>query len=177
MMEANPRSESRFEMTTPTQPKPPSAPTGQNAPANTPGKRGRKPGQMPKARPDLPANVFDISEVAEEQRVEHKRRREERSDQQKALDKLVADMYQKWIAAGRPTNWADMPIHEWTLPTTYADDAEFFLRKAASLHGRKLVFGHKVEFEKDGKKYTTLPFAVIARQQRTPRGARSDSDE
>lgn len=134
--------------------------------------RGRKPGQKPKERKPLPADVFNIVEVSEENRVEHKRRREERSDQQKGIDKLVADMYVKWVNAGRPTNWADMPIHRWTLPTRYVEDAEFLLRKAAQLHGRKLIYGHKPVV--DGN--TTLPFAVIARTARTPKGTSSVDD-
>ncbi len=146
-----------------------------NPPAET-GKRGRKPGGIAKPRPPLPADVFNIVEVSEEKRVEHKRRREERSDQQKGIDKLVADMYTKWINAGRPTNWADMPVHRWDLPTTYAEDAEFLLRKGAQLHGRKLIFGHKEEYEKDGVKRSVLPFAVIARSQRTPRGTTESRD-
>lgn len=148
--------------------------TAEKGGEKTPRKRGRKPGQQPKARPEIPDDEFNfIKQVAEEDRVDHKRRREDRSEKQKGIDEVVRANFEDWKAAGCPANWADMPVITWDVSPSFAEEAEFMLRKAAGLYGRKLVFGQKEpSTEYPGK--ITLPFCVIARP---PRKERSSSDE
>lgn len=141
---------------------------------NTEGKRrgrGRKPGQQPKDRPEIPSDLLNFKQVDESERVQHKRRREERTDQQQAFDQLVADAYDEWIEADMPTNWADMPITLWEGPITYEEHVEFYLRKAAGFYGRKIMFGHRTYTDPDGNIVddrekalnVSLPFVVMAR--------------
>lgn len=149
--------------------KPAAAPQAPKSDTPAQAKRGRKPGVPAKERAVIPAEHFKMVAVPAAERVTHKRRREDRTPQQIEVDNAVAEVYDNWVEAGRPANWADMPITLWPVPKTYADDAEFLLRKAAALHGRKLVFGQRVEEDVDGIIMVTLPYCVIARPERKPK--------
>ena len=122
--------------------------------------RGRKAGVAPKERKDIPEDQFTIVTLSEEKRAEHKRRKEERKPKQKAVDKVVYDTYKLWVEAGRPTNWADMPVQNWPVAAEYEEDALFMLRKACLLYGRRLVLGQPPEDE------IGITFCVVARPER-----------
>lgn len=126
--------------------------------------RGRPKGPLQtKERPDIPDDEFVISTLTEEQRAEHKRRKEERKPKQKAVDKVVFETYAKWVEAGRPTNWVDMPVQNWPVSPQHEENALFMLRKACLLYGRKLVLGQVPEGQKG------ISFCVIARPARKPK--------
>lgn len=148
---------------------------GDGKPAKS--KRGRKPGQVITKRRELPDDEFDFAEVSADDRVKHKRRREERSEKQQAIDATVLENYNEWVAAGMPTNWADMPVITWTVSDEFVDDAEFMLRKAAALFGRKISWGQREPetretIDENGNRVqeptgrTVIPFCIIARPQR-----------
>jgi hypothetical protein len=104
--------------------------------------RGRKAGIPAKPRPPIPNDQFAITIPSADTRVKFKRRREERGAQQEAVDDLVAAVYTDWVKAGKPFNWADMPSRVWPVGKTHADNAQFMLRKACTLHGRRLYSGN-----------------------------------
>jgi hypothetical protein len=135
-----------------------------------PKRRGRKPGQKIEKRREIPDEVFDgFAEVAEDDRAAHRRRREERSEKQQALDATVLENYNQWRAAGMPTNWADMPVITWTVPDSYVEDAEFMLRKSAGLYGRKISWGQREsELDNEGNPNgrTVIPFCIVAKPRR-----------
>lgn len=122
--------------------------------------RGRKAGQPPKERPEIPDDEFVIETLSEAQRAEHKRRKEERKPKQKAVDKVVFDTYAAWVEAGRPTNWVDMPVQNWPVSAQHEENALFMLRKACLLYGRKLVLGQPPEGQHG------ISFCVVARPAR-----------
>lgn len=135
--------------------------------------RGRKPGSVAKVRAELPPEAFVMEEVKEDERGTVRRIRVERTPQQIAIDKRVLAVYREWVADGRPTKWTDMPVKNWPLDAKYVEDALFFLGKAATLHGVKLVIGNVSNIDPittkpypDGK--TRIPFCVIARAKKTP---------
>jgi hypothetical protein len=133
-------------------------------------KRGRKPGQVIQKRADIPDEEFEsFGYVPEDDRVKHKRRREERSEKQQGIDQMVAENYQEWVAAGMPTNWADMNVITWTISDKFVDDAEFMLRKAAALYGRKISWGQREAEMRDGQPTgrTIIPFCIIAKPVRS----------
>lgn len=141
-------------MSTPTQTRPAAPGLPASAPASNTGAsqegapkprsgRGRRPGTQPKERPAIPADLFVIEEVAEEERGKFKRAREERSAEQQAVDTMVMETYKKWKDAGRPKAWGRMPIRRWQLPPNLVDTATFLLGKAAALHGLRLYYGQK----------------------------------
>ena len=114
--------------------------------------RGRRMGTQSKERQEIPADEFDITELSEESRSDFKRVREERKDQQKSIDNLVKTYYNKWVTAGRPTNWHDMPVCTWTVSRRYYEDAEFYLNKAAQFLGRRLIHGNVTYLDAEGNK-------------------------
>lgn len=155
--------------------------TETTSPANASdkGKRGRKPGQEIKKRPDLSADSLGgMQYVAADQRFKHRRRREDLTPQEESLVKVAMENYQSWVDAGSPANWNDMPIIAWPVTPSDADNAEFKLRKAVGVIGRKLALGQKEPqyvtnengdfvLDENGKKIATgmvlIPFCVIAR--------------
>lgn len=122
------------------------AQASQNRPAQNQGSTqgGSKKGQRGKPREvqQFPADAFQIKRpqtVAE--RSEYKRKRVERSDQQKLVDGLVWDIYQDWINAGRPRKFVDIPLAVWPVPLNLEEDARHMLQKAATLFQRTLRYG------------------------------------
>lgn len=128
--------------------------------------RGRRPGIPAKERAAIPLDEFKVTVVAEDNRAEFKRRRDDRSDEQTKVDGLIKDMYRAWIEAGSPVVWADLPIRTWTIATEHAENALFLLRKAARFLDRKLWFGNIEEKQIDGKKVTVIPFGVTSIEAR-----------
>ncbi len=148
----------------PATPRPPS-PTPPSTPANSAQNkgtgRGRKPGTPAKERPAIPSDMFVIEEVAEENRGQFKRRREERTEDQVRVDNTVMDVFKKWQAAGGPRAWGRCPVFVWALPKDLVETAEFLLGKAAMLHGVKIFYGQK-GIIKDNK--YQLSFTVVSRK-------------
>lgn len=128
------------------------------------GKRGRKPGVQPKERAPLPANAFRVRMLTtEESRANVKRKRIERSDDQKKVDKLVFDNWKQWIESGMPMNWVDMPVIEWPVPKAHYEDAMFMMTKACTLYGRKPIYGDIHEEVYEGEVCIVIPFCIITR--------------
>jgi hypothetical protein len=128
--------------------------------------RGRKPGSKARERQQLPADAFVMEEIPEEERGQYRRIRVERSEQQQKIDAKVLDTWRKWNEAGQPAKWDDMPIQFWLVPNRYAEDALFYLDKAAKFHGKKLVLGH-VDKAKDKPGNTRIPFCVVNRPRKS----------
>lgn len=120
------------------------------------GQRGK-----PRQVQQFPADAFKIKRpqtVAE--RAEFKRKREERSDQQKIVDGLVWDVYQDWLNADKPTKFVDIPLAVWPVRPQLEEDARHMLQKAAVLFQRTLRYGDCPT--KDGE--VQLAFYVIDRR-------------
>lgn len=142
-------------MTTPTQ----SVTAGNTATANQ-GKRG-------KARQvqTFPKDEFQLERPASvQERAEFKRKRAERSEQQKAVDAMVWGVYQDWLAAGEPRKFVDIPIAVWPVSVNLEDDARHMLNKAAVLFQRTIRFGDCPVVTVEGKKKVKLSFYVVDRK-------------
>ena len=128
---------------------------GSNAGAAGKGGRGKK-----RDVQQFPADEFKLirpSTVAE--RAEYKRKREDRSEQQKAVDGMVWAVYQDWLDAGMPRKFVDIPLAVWPVSPKLEDDARHMLQKAAVLFQRTLRYGDTPT--KDGKVH--LAFYVVDR--------------
>lgn len=145
-------------MSTPAQATPGSRPgTPGSAPA---GQRGK-----PRKVQTFPADEFQLKRpgtVAE--RSEYKRKREERSEQQKAVDAMVWKVYQDWVDAGSPRKFVDIPIAVWPLSLNLEEDGRHMLGKAAALFQRTLRYGDCPTVTVDGKKKVELSFYVLDRR-------------
>jgi hypothetical protein len=130
--------------------------------------RGRKPGSKARVRATLPPEAFVMETVEADDRGKLRRVRVERDAQQIAIDTKVLSCYKEWVAAGKPDKWTDAPITSWPIEKKYADDALFFLHKAADFHGKKLVVGKVSAKDETGKPYTDgkvrIPFYVRDRK-------------
>jgi hypothetical protein len=145
-------------MSTPTANRPASAQgnQGSNAGADKKGARGK-----PRVVQQFPADEFKLlrpQTVAE--RAEYKRKREERSEQQKAVDGMVWAVYEDWRNAGQPRKFVDIPLAVWPVSPRLEDDARHMLQKAAVLFQRTLRYGDTPTI--DGKVH--LAFYVVDRQ-------------
>jgi hypothetical protein len=96
-----------------------------------------------------------------EERVKYRRKREERSPIQQAVDTLILEAYKDWRKAGEPRKFVDMPIVVWEISKNKEDDARFMLGKAAQLIQRQLRYGDCPETD-DGKS-VELSFYVLDR--------------
>lgn len=96
-----------------------------------------------------------------EERVKYRRKREERSPIQQAVDALILKAYQDWKKAGEPRKFVDMPLVVWEISKNKEDDARFMLGKAAALIQRQLRYGDCPETE--DKKSVELSFYVLDR--------------
>jgi len=145
------------------------APETNNVPAEK-GRRGRKPGQVIVKRPDIPMDMFNFKELDTRQKAEARRKREPRSDQQKVIDDIVLELWDKYVALGKPKNWVDMPVFTWgPLPVQFEDTALLYIRRACSLYGRRQRLGDRVYQDEKGLKVVWIPFSV---EERTPRNRR-----
>jgi hypothetical protein len=128
-------------------------------------RRGRKPGQQPKERKELPASMLEMYQPEPTERVKLKRRRVDLSEQQQALVDSCQGVYQDWLDADQPTHWVDMPVVVWPIDKEFEEDALFMLRKSVGLINRKLVLGNVETFvnEEDGREWVNIPYCVIAR--------------
>lgn len=120
-----------------------------NRPAGSPSNQGSntgsaKKGQRGKPRQvqQFPADAFQIKRpTTVEERANYKRKRIERSDQQKLVDGLVWDIYQDWLNAGKPRKFVDIPLAVWPVAPNLEEDARHMLQKAATLFQRTLRYG------------------------------------
>jgi hypothetical protein len=132
---------------------------GSNAGATGKGKRGQ-----PRHVQTFPADEFGLKRpqtVAE--RAEYRRKREERSEQQKVVDAMVWDIYQDWLEAGQPRKFVDIPLAVWPVSLNLEEDARHMLGKAATLYQRTIRFGDCPIVDVGGKKKIELSFYVVDR--------------
>jgi hypothetical protein len=144
-------------MSTPTPNRPAPAQGNQGSNAGAPGKGARG---KPRKVQQFPADEFKLlrpATVAE--RAEYKRKREERSDQQKAVDGMVWNVYEDWRNAGSPRKFVDIPLAVWPVSPRLEEDARHMLQKAAVLFQRTLRYGDCPTI--DGKVH--LAFYVVDR--------------
>jgi hypothetical protein len=162
-------------MTVTEMPKPPANPAS-NAATETPkSRRGRKPGQEIVKRPDIPMEMLNFKELDTKEKAEARRKREPRSEQQRAIDDIILELWEKYVAAGKPKNWVDMPVFTWgPLPVQFEDTALLYIRRACSLYGRRQRLGDRTYEEKAGLKVVYIPFSV---EERTARVRSSSSDD
>lgn len=146
-------------MSTPT-PAPRGTNQGSNAGATRKGQRGK-----PREVQQFPADEFQIMRPATvAERSEFKRKRVERSDQQKIVDGLVWDIYQDWLNAGSPRKFVDIPLAVWPVSPNLEDDARHMLGKAAVLFQRTLRYGDCPTKTVGGVKKVYLSFYVVDRK-------------
>lgn len=140
--------------------------------------RGRKPGQKAKDR-SIAMEDFVIEDVPVDERGFTRRQRGERTPQQKATDNLVLQVRKEWRDLGSPTNWVQMPIKRWPCSKSSVENALFMLRKAAALHGAKLIIGNISDKDPEGNVYPDrkwrIPFIVVDRK--TPVTGAPESNE
>lgn|SRR5258708_6196454 len=137
-----PRGWSKINMSTPSQ-------AGSQAPPQAPrqsqgSSAGAKKGGRGKPRIITGFTQEDMvikKPVTVEERVKYRRKREERSEIQQMVDKLVLEAYREWLAAGKPRKVIDMPLTVWTIRKAKEEDARFMLGKAAALIQRQLRYG------------------------------------
>jgi hypothetical protein len=133
---------------------------GSKPEAPSKGARGK-----PRIVQQFPADAFQVKRpgtVAE--RSEYKRKREDRSDQQKAVDAMVWKVYEDWKEDGGPRKFVDIRIAVWPVPLNLEEDARHMLGKAAALFQRTLRYGDCPEIVVDGKKRVELSFYVVDRR-------------
>jgi hypothetical protein len=89
----------------------------------------------------------------------------ERSEQQKAVDKVIPQLHAAWVAAGKPTNWTKMRrvIAKYPVAPENAAALKYLIRRAADLHGLRAKFGSAVR-TKDGKEI--VAFAIMDKRPR-----------
>lgn len=115
----------------------PASNQGSNQGSAKKGQRGK-----PRDVQQFPADAFQIKRPATvEERANYKRKRIERSDQQKLVDGLVWDIYQDWLTAGKPRKFVDIPLAVWPVAPNLEEDARHMLQKAATLFQRTLRYG------------------------------------
>lgn len=129
--------------------------------------RGRPRGSEAKTRPEIPADQFSIEVLADTDLGNYRRRRLERSDQQVAVDNMVLSVFNDWRLKGSPSDWSKMPVRRWIVDKNVDETARFMLRKAAALHGKRLIFGREVFV--GGKSHIT--FIVTDRKEKDPEQA------
>lgn len=174
-------------MTTPPTPPAPNSPSEPAASG-----RGRKPGVPAKARADIPADEMQLNLLPAKAQADLRRKREERKDQQKAVDQIVYDVFEENVSRGfgngTIANWADLFVYDWPITKTHAETALFLINKAARFYSRKPIFGEQLEVpagkshkvlaptEKDpenmvdchlnGKAHVHIPFTIVRRPTR-----------
>ena len=149
-------------MSTPTANRPaqPGSNQGSNAGAQRKGQRGK-----PRQVQQFPAEEFKLIRPSTvEERAEYKRKREERSEQQKVVDSLVWSVYQDWLTAGKPRRFVDIPLAVWPVSLNLEEDARHMLNKAAVLFQRTLRYGDCPVKTEGGVKKVHLAFYVVDRK-------------
>lgn len=173
-------------------PSPSSNPPASNSPA-TPGKRGRRPGQEIKARPDVPSGEMILVPLRGKSKADRRRKREERKGQQKEVDQLVYDIFEANVENGfeRGTiaDWPDLEVYDWPVSKTHAENVEFMIRKSCLFYHRKPIWGEQVEIKAseshmiedpeneeneipchlNGREHIHIPFSVVRRAVRQTR--------
>lgn len=149
-------------------------------------KRGRAKGQPIVKRAPLSAEAFqNVRVVTEDEKGKLKKRREERGEQQEAIDEIVRENYKQWRDdAGMTLNWADMPVIAWVVPRSDYENLIFMLNKALRLEGRKMVWGTLIGYNAEDSECPVneavsvlVSFCVIARPPKKARKpTESDSD-
>src|SRR6266571_2707601 len=141
-------------MTTPKPPptavSPPTSPASHSDTVSSkkPG-RGRKAGVVAKERPLIPADECQITQLVSKDKADRRRKREERTPQQKSVDVVIYSVFSENVAMGmdRATiaDWVDLFVYDWAVSKTHADTAEFMITKACRLYNRKPIWGEKLE--------------------------------
>jgi hypothetical protein len=147
--------------------------------SNTPKRRGRQPGQKIEARPPIPADEFNfIVEVDGKEQADMRRKREERTDQQKAVDELCYKLYEANVVNefenGTIRNWPDLAVYVWRPSKKSSDTVLFYIKKACAFYGRRPIWGEIKEIIIDGKPHIEIPFTVVNRREIT---RRNDDEE
>jgi len=132
--------------------------------------RGKKPGIPAKERPEIPADEFKVFELTGKEKADTRRKREERTPQQKQVDQIVYDLYMQNVSAGMENgnigNWADLAVYNWPVSEEHAETALNYIQKACNLYGRRRILGEMTKFVKNGKPWLNIPFTVVKRQPR-----------
>lgn len=97
-----------------------------------------------------------------------------RSKEQQAADKVVAEIYDKWVAAGSPTDWNKLPKGRFDVPPDQADNVQFLVRKAATHVGCRVRFGKTLRVGTTGN--VAVVFAAMEKRE-SKNAAESDDDE
>jgi hypothetical protein len=179
-------------MTSPVQ-TPPSNPPAKTHPAAppvaSPG-RGRKPGIPAKERADIPSDEMQLILLPEKAKADRRRKREDRKDQQKAVDSIVYDVFEQNVELGMDhgtiADWADLFVYDWPVSLTHAETAIFLIGKGCRLYNRRPIWGEQIEVAAgknhtvddvetgepvdchlNGKAHVHIPFSVVRRTRKS----------
>jgi hypothetical protein len=98
----------------------------------------------------------------------------DRDEQQLAFDKIVDLAWQEWDAAGRPTEWTEIPGTWLTVPEADVDSAKYLVQRAGRHYHFRIRFGRVEVSEQDGERYSTFVFVAT---NFPPKGEESEESE
>lgn len=129
--------------------------TEPTAPATAKGKPGRKPGQKAEPKPfvKLDLTKMTVTKVQDPETMrEHRRQRTERDEDQLAIDALVRQSHQRWVEAGKPSEWGKCISASYTLavPKDWEDTIRRRIQRAGTYFSVAIRFGIVKELA-DGK--------------------------
>jgi hypothetical protein len=108
---------------------------------------------------DLTASIISPEEVAKRRRT-FKRDAKPRSAEQKAIDALVKQTHDKWVASGKKENWTEREGANVILPTPQLDTLKSAVYSAGTFLGLRVRFGTIVPVKKNGKDFSDVVFTV-----------------
>lgn len=134
-------------------------------------KKDRKPRVVKEYAP-LDFTQIEIHALDTPQQMgEHRRTRGDRGDEQKYVDKIVKQAYERWVSAGKPDAWVDSRGLRLRVPDGQVETLQFRIRKAGTFYAMRIRFGDLVST--NGK--TTVPF--IATDPKSESDGDEDGDE
>jgi hypothetical protein len=109
---------------------------------------------------EMQASLVSAKTVAERRRTVN-RTAKPRSNEQKAIDGLVKQVHDKWVAKGRPTKWGERDGAQVVLPAEQLESLRAAVYSAGTFLGVRVRFGSITTITKDGKEYADVLFTVI----------------
>lgn len=90
-----------------------------------------------------------------------------RDERQVLIDATVAEVHAEYVAAGKPSKWAQMPKRAYHVNPKAADTLRMMIRRAAAYHGLSVKFGSSV---RDPSGREIVVFAPRDQRVKTARG-------
>lgn len=94
--------------------------------------------------------------------------RNTRSDEQKAMDKVVSDYHKKWIAEGKPTQWPTLAskkcVATYVVEPSDVTKIKQYVNRATALHDVRARYGSQVTVTESMLKKYGMPDNYLGRQ-------------